>query len=200
MADGYGVYGSLSKEDGSFTLANCWVHVRRKYLDIESFFPVKVGEVVGMIGELYAVEREAAEGPDPEALRARLRAERSREIVGRIHRWALETESLPQSGLRKAIEYMGSLWKGLTRFLDDPRIPLDNNASERALRGPVVGRKNHYGSQSRRGTEVAALFYSAIESAKLAGVEPKAYLRAATHAALQGDPIPLPHTLATAAP
>ena len=137
MADGYGVYGSLSKEDGSFTLANCWVHVRRKYLDIESFFPVKVGEVVGMIGELYAVEREAAEGPDPEALRARLRAERSREIVGRIHRWALETESLPQSGLRKAIEYMGSLWKGLTRLLDDPRIPLDNNASERALRGPV---------------------------------------------------------------
>jgi hypothetical protein len=64
----------------------------------------------------------------------------------------------------------------------------------------VVGRKNHYGSQSRRGTEVAALFYSAIESAKLAGVEPKAYLRAATHAALQGDPIPLPHTLAAAAP
>lgn len=200
MADGYGVYGSLSKEDGSFTLVNCWAHVRRKYLDIESFFPTKVGEVVGMIGELYAVEREAAEDPDPEARRARLRAERSREIIGRIHRWALETEALPQSGLRKAIEYMGSLWKGLTRFLEDPRIPLDNNASERALRGPVVGRKNHYGSQSRRGTEVAALFYSAIESAKLAGVEPKAYLRAATHAALQGDPIPLPHTLAAAAP
>jgi transposase len=64
----------------------------------------------------------------------------------------------------------------------------------------VVGRKNHYGSQSRRGTEVAALFYSAIESAKLAGVEPKAYLRAATRATLQGDPIPLPHTLATVAP
>ena len=124
-----------------------------------------------MIGELYAVEREAAEDPDPEARRARLRGERSREIVGRIHRWALETEALPQSGLRKAIEYMGSLWKGLIRFLEDPRIPLDNNASERALRGPVVGRKNHYGSQSRRGTEVAALFYSAIESAKLAGVE-----------------------------
>jgi transposase len=200
MADGYGVYGSLSKEEIGFTLANCWAHVRRKYLDIESFFPVKAGEVIAMIGELYAVEREAAEDPDPEARRARLRGERSREIVGRIHRWALETEALPQSGLRKAIEYMGSLWKGLIRFLEDPRIPLDNNASERALRGPVVGRKNHYGSQSRRGTEVAALFYSAIESAKLAGVEPKAYLRAATRAALQGDPIPLPHTLATAAP
>ena len=62
----------------------------------------------------------------------------------------------------------------------------------------MVGRKNHYGSQSRCGTEVAALFYSAIESAKLVGVEPKAYLRAATQAVLQGDPIPLSLTLAAA--
>lgn len=55
---------------------------------------------------------------------------------------------------------MGSLWPGFVRFLDNPRIPLDNNASERALRGPVVGRKNHFGSRSRRATVVAALFYS----------------------------------------
>ena len=75
---------------------------------------------------------------------------------------------------------MGGVWKGLVRFLDDPRVPIDNNATERALRGVVVGRKNHYGSKSRRGTEVAAVFYSLLESAKLAGVEPAAYLRAAT--------------------
>ncbi len=68
------------------------------------------------------------------------------------------------------------MWEGLTRFIDDPRIPLDNNATERALRGLVVGRKNHYGSKSRRGTEVAALYYTLIETAKLHGVEPKAYL------------------------
>ena len=117
-----------------------------------------------------------------------------------IHRWALEVEALPQGGLRKAIEYMGPLWRGLARFLEDPRIPLDNNASARASGGPAVGRKNHHASRSSRGTEVAALFYSAIESAKLAGVEPKAYLRAATRATPQGDPIPLPHTLATTAP
>jgi hypothetical protein len=57
----------------------------------------------------------------------------------------------------------------------------------------VVGRKNHYGSRSLRGTEVAALFYSMIESAKLCGLNPKAYLRMATMAALRGERIPLPH-------
>ena len=79
---------------------------------------------------------------------------------------------------------MVGLWPGLTRFLEDARIPLDNNTVERALRGMVVGRKNHYGSRSQRGTEVAALFYSLFESAKLAGVEPKSYVLRATYAAI----------------
>ena len=88
----------------------------------------------------------------------------------------------------------------LTRFLDDPRIPLDNNATERGLRGMVIGRKNHYGSRSQRGTEVAALFYSLIESAKLCGVEPKAYLLHATTAALRHPgTVTLPHDLLTPA-
>ena len=75
-------------------------------------------------------------------------------------------------------------WTGLTRFVDDPRIDLDTNAVERALRGPVVGRKNHYGSKSLRGTQVAALFYTLCETAKLAGVDPHEYLQRATEAAI----------------
>jgi transposase len=104
---------------------------------------------------------------------------------------------LPLSPLGKAIAYMGGLWAGLQRFVEDPRLALDNNATERALRGVVLGRKNHYGSRSERGTEVAALFYSLIESAKLAGVEPDAYLRA-TRAAIRGQGVPLPHELSVA--
>ena len=80
----------------------------------------------------------------------------------------------------KAIAYTGALWPGLVRFLANPKIPLDTNGVERALRGVVVGTKNHYGSRSERGTRVAALFYSLIESAKLARVEPRAYLGEAT--------------------
>ena len=75
-------------------------------------------------------------------------------------------------------------WIGLTRFIENPRIPRDNNAAERALRGPVVGRKNHYGSRSQRGTQVAALFYTLCETAKLAGVDPHVYLLRALHAAI----------------
>jgi transposase len=119
--------------------------------------------------------------------------------VKQLHDWALQVEVLPRSPLGKAIAYMAGLWKGLTRFLERPKIPLDNNGTERSLRGIVVGRKNHYGSRSKRATEVAALFYSLRESAKLAGVEPKAYLRRAVHAALRGNAIPLPHQVAAEA-
>jgi transposase len=196
MADGYGAYESLAKEPGSFTLANCWAHVRRKFIEIEEFFPEQAGAALKLIGELYEVERSCPAGPAGDELRASLRQDRSREIISRIHAWALAQRALPQSGLGKAIAYMGGLWKGLVRFLDDPRIPLDNNATERALRGVVVGRKNHYGSRSRRGTEVAAVLYSLMESAKLAGLEPKAYLRLAITAVLRGETPPLPHECA----
>ena len=101
-----------------------------------------------------------------------------------------------ESGLRKAVEYMLGLWSGLTRFLDDPRVPLDNNAVQRALRGAVIGRKNHYGSRSQRGTEVAALFYSLLESAKACGIDERTYLLRAAHSALANPQVTLlPHDL-----
>src|SRR5207249_5744334 len=115
---------------------------------------------------------------------------------GEIRAWAHEQGALPRSMLGRAITCMLGLWPGLTRFLDDPRIPLDNNEAERGIRGVVLGRKNHYGSRSQRGTEVAALFYSLIESAKLAGVEPKLYLLTATRATLANrGTVTLPHEL-----
>jgi len=90
---------------------------------------------------------------------------------------------------------MSSLWPGLQVFADDPHVTPDNNGVERALRSVVLGRKNHYGSRSQRGTEVASLFYSLLESARLADVEPEHYLKTATRAALDGVEIPLPHEL-----
>ena len=181
-------------------------HVRRKFVEAEPHYPGPCAEVLDLIGQLYAVERECPPrvGAADEAAhaelrqqRAHLRAERSAPLVAAIRTWAQGQRALPESSLGKAIAYMLGLWPGLTRFLDDPRIPLDNNATERALRGMVIGRKNHYGSRSRRGTEVAALFYSLIESAKLCGVEPKAYLLPALRAALATPgTVTLPHTLA----
>jgi transposase len=74
-------------------------------------------------------------------------------------------------------------------------VPLDNGATERAMRGLALGRKNHYGSRSRCGTEVAALYYSLMETAKLRGVDPKRSLREAALAAPRGEPTPLPNQL-----
>ncbi|RPH79485.1 MAG: IS66 family transposase [Candidatus Rokuibacteriota bacterium] len=207
VADGYGAYEALARAGPSFMLAHCWAHVRRKFVEAEPHYPAPCAEGLDLIGQLYAVERscpgvEVGTSDDARAdalaLRARRRREQSAPIVAAIRAWAHAQRALPESSLGKAIAYMLGLWPGLTRFLDDPRIALDNNATERALRGMVLGRKNHYGSRSQRGTEVAALFYSLIESAKLCGVEPKAYLLYATYAALR-DPgaVTLPHTLLT---
>jgi len=194
MADGYGVYESLSRASPKLTLVNCWAHARRKFEEIAENYPRESEEILSLIGELYAVERDLPRW-DPSAEvsaqrevleeRRRVRQSRSREILGRIRDWVYAERPLPESELGKAIAYMGGRWRGLTAFIEDPRVPLDNNHAERAMRGVVLGRKNHYGSKSRRGTEVAAIFYTLLESAKLAGVEPKSYLMKATRAALE---------------
>jgi transposase len=201
MCDGYSVYESLAKANEHLLLAHCWAHVRRKFIDIENAFPEESAEIVGLIRELYQVEARCPRGPTGDEARRTLRGKESSAIIERILAWVYSTypTTLPEGGLAKAIRYMGNMWVGLTRFLSDPRIPLDNNGTERGLRGPVVGRKNYYGSRSLRGTQVAALIYSLLESAKLAGVEPKEYLRLALKAALSGELIPLPHEVAAPA-
>lgn len=210
VIDGYQGYNGLARdgpggERSKIDLANCWSHARRKFVDCEQDYPLECKAAIDMIRELYAVEDQV---PDPWkllddereealALLARLRDERSRPITAAIKSWAEEQLALPESTFRGAIEYMLGHWKGLTRFLDNPHIPLDTNQIERGFRGPAVGRKNHYGSKSKRGTVVAAIFYSLIESAKLCGLDPQEYLLAATRAALENPGSALmPHEFA----
>jgi transposase len=188
MADGYEVYDTLAGDDQGFVLAHCWAHVRRKYLEIQDYFPA-CAEVLDLIRDLYEVERQAldrAAGDRERLLEARriLRATESAAIVAAIQRWVLAQRVLPEDGLAKAIGYMTGMWRGLTLFLTDPRVPVDNNQTERTLRGPVIGRKNFYGARSKRGADVAAVFYTLFETAKLRGDEPKAYLRRAVEQAL----------------
>jgi transposase len=200
VVDGYAVYEVLARDGPDFALAHCWAHTKRKFEANATDWPTACGEIDELIGDLYAVER-LVPGRFPgdaaaQALRQQLRQARSRAITDRIKVWATEQVGLPRSELGKAVRYMLERWTGLTRFLDNPCIPLDNNAAERALRGPVVGRKNHYGSKSLRGTQVAALFYTLCESAKLTGVDPHTYLLHAVEAALaQPGTVTLPDAL-----
>jgi len=116
---------------------------------------------------------------------ATLRREKSAPIVEEFFTWAAVQTALPRSGLGRAIGYAVDHRVGLKRFLDDPRIPIDNNGTEREIRPVAVGRKNHYGSRSLRGTQVSAIFYSLIESAKMAGLNPEDYLAKAVRRAIE---------------
>jgi transposase len=188
VVDGFAVYEVLARDGPGFMLAHCWAHTKRKFEEIASQWPAACAEIEALIRELYAIER-LVPGPFPgdaaaQALRPRLRTERAKPVLDQIWQWATVQVGLPRSDFGKAVRYMLERWAGLTRFIDDPRIGLDNNPAERALRGPVVGRKNHYGSRSLRGTEVAALYYTLCETAKLVGVDPRAYLLRALYAAI----------------
>jgi transposase len=202
VADDYEVYDSLQAQQlaktlTSYRLARCWSHVRRKFHQAKPHY-ANAAEAIELIAKLYAVEREADGEPEEDRLhrRAELRQTKSRAILTELRTWLDKCVCLPKSSLGKAVSYAINCWKGLTVFLDDPLVPLDNNATERALRGPVLGRKTHYGSRSLRGTQIAALFYSMIESAQLYGIDPRLYIaEAARRAALVPNAITLPMDL-----
>lgn len=196
VADGYRVYENLARDGPNLKLANCWAHVLRKFGDIRDDFPKECAQVIEWITDLYEIESKI-EGPFPgdveaQSQRLALRQEKSVPKLEEILKWAQVTVGLPRSSLGKAVRYMLKRWEALCRFTENPRIPLDNNAAERALRGPVIGRKVHYGSKSRRGTEVAAIFYTLLETAKLEGINPAAYLKAATQRMLETGEVLLP--------
>ncbi len=187
MVDGLTSYPAAAKgKDGPrFVVANCWVHARRKFVESEAHYPADSRALIDMVAELYVIEREAKEGGD----RRRLRDERSRPVVERIFDWARAQQKRPDilegSTLARALGYLLNHEPGLRVFLDDPAVPIDNNESEQAMRPPVLGRKNFYGSRSRDATQWAAIIFTLVESAKRVGVSPRAYLEAAAEHALR---------------
>lgn len=196
MVDGYKAYETLANKREGLRLANCWAHVRRKYHEAERNYP-SCTEAIALIGELFELDRESEdptmlEGDrrlEAERKRLEIRSARGRPILEKLRAWALAQRALPKSALREATDYMLRYWTGLTVFLDDAYVPLDNNRTERALRGLVIGRKNHYGSRSERGTKVAAIFYTVLETALLGGFDPRDYLRyAVERQILDGEP------------
>jgi transposase len=204
MVDGYSAYETLARAGPEISLAHCWAHARRKLIEIELLYPAECKEGLGLIRQLYEIERQvpfranlsAEELAADLAHRAALRAEQSRPLTAAILAWAGQLRLTKGSALRKAVEYMLKRWAGLTRFLDDPRVPLDNNHLERAMRPVALGRKNHCGSHSQWGCDAAAILYSLVETAKLCEVEPRAYLLAAVRASLETPGrVLLPHEL-----
>ena len=133
-------------------------------------------EAVLRIDALFAIEREI-NGQSAAERRAARRA-RSKPLVDDFERWlrAERKKLSPKGPLAKAIDYQFNHWKAFTRFIDDGRICLSNNAAERSIRGIAVGRRNWTFCGSDTGGHRAAVMYTLIETAKLCDVDPRAWL------------------------
>jgi transposase len=183
VCDALKTHEAGARDCEGIVLAGCWAHVFRKFEEAAPDHP-EASIALKWIGELYAIDARAG---DVIAEKAVLRRTESAAVIATMKTWLWSQATLKTLSIGKAAAYVVANWDRLTRFVEDARVPLDNNATERGIRGPVVGRKNHYGSKSRRGTEIAAIFYSLLESAKLAGVDPAKYLLEAALAAGRGE-------------
>jgi transposase len=176
QVDGYGGYRKLARTN-TVTLAFCWAHVRRKFYELAAAGSAPIAaEALERIKALYKVEAEICGHQAVE--RRAARQAMSKPLIEALEAWLkarLETLS-QKSKLADAIRYALGRWEGLTRYLDDGRIEIDSNVVERAIRPLALGRKNHLFAGSDGGAQHWAVLASLIETCKLNGVDPEAYL------------------------
>ncbi len=180
QADAYAGFNRLyeaGRKPGPIIEAACWAHARRKFFDLARINKAPIAiEAVKRIDALFVIEREI-NGMTPEQ-RVGVRNKRSRPLVIELETWlrAQRGKVSKNSEIGKAINYSLKRWTALTRFLDDGRLCMSNNAAERALRGIAVGRHNWTFAGSDEGGRRAAAIYTLIETAKLNDVDPEAWL------------------------
>jgi len=180
QADAYAGFNHLyeaGRKGGAVTEAACWAHVRRKFFDLARINQAPIAsEAVVRIDALFAIEREI-NGLAPQQ-RVAARTERSRTLAIELESWLREQRAKvsKNSETGKAIDYSLKRWIALTRFLDDGRLCMTNNAAERELRAIAVGRRNWTFAGSDEGGRRAAALYTLIATAKLNDVDPQAWL------------------------
>ncbi len=183
VTDGYEGYNAAVREN-SLVHAGCWAHVRRKFDEAvkaraqgKQAGAGRAGKALSFIGKLYRIEREIKDKTFDE--RRAVRQEQSTPITEELRAWleASLPQVAPQSLTGKALNYLHNQWPKLIRYLDDGRIPMDNNSAENAIRPFVMGRKAWLFSNSQAGAKSSAAIYSLIQTAKANGLEPFAYLK-----------------------
>jgi len=194
QADAYGGYNDLYRAGRSpepIKSALCWSHARRKFFELadiagnvrkgkpaHEISPVAL-EAVARIDALFDIER-GINGTSAED-RLAARQQHTRPLVEDLHDWLIvqRSQMSKHNPVAKAINYMfekDGRWEAFTRFLDDGRLCMSNNAAERALRGIALGRKAWLFAGSQRGGERAAFMYSLIVTAKMNDIDPQAWL------------------------
>lgn len=192
QADAYAGYNKLydpNRQPGPVLAVGCWAHARRELHKIFEADPNSAaGHGIAMIRALYAIE-DRARGQNLEVRRA-LRDE-ARLIVNEFYAWvdATMARASAKSGLGVALRYFVNQRESLIRYLDDPRLEIDNNIAENAIRAVALGRKNFLFAGSDVGGERAATLYSLIGTAKLNDVDPQTYLADILQRIADGFPI-----------
>jgi len=186
QADAYAGYDALYASKKIIEVG-CMAHARRKFFDAQSSSAALAHIALAYIGRLYEVEQEAKVYEEENGLidqartayRCAIRQEKSRPLLDKFHEWLCEQKDtvLPKSPMGEAIDYALGQWAALTRYLEDGRLDIDNNAVERELRPIAVGRKNYLFLGSDQGGRSAAIIYSLIRTCKRHGIEPFGYLR-----------------------
>jgi transposase len=178
QADAYSGFHHLYGDGVIYEVA-CWAHTRRKFHDIHvAHASPTTTEALARIGALYGIEEQIR--GKPAELRCSVRQGRARPVLDQLRQWMEKTlRSLStKSETAGAIRYALSHWRALTRYVDDGKLEIDNNAAERALRAVAIGRKNYLFMGADSGGQRAASIYSLIGTAKLNGLDPVFYLRA----------------------
>ncbi len=160
------------------TEVGCATHARRKFFELHANTGSTVAEqALRFFGELYEIEREARTLDTSQRLR--LRQEKARPLADSLHAWMLaqRLRATDGTGLARALDYSLKRWAALTRYIDDGQLPIDNNWVENQIRPIALGRSNWLFAGSLRGGQRAAAVMSLIQSSKLNGLDPHAYLK-----------------------
>src|SRR5262249_20603827 len=186
QADAYTGYDALFTKGGVVEVG-CWAHARRKFFEAQKTEPEGALYALGVIRQLYTVEKEAAaqaakqelSRAESEVLRLRLRQEQAVPLLQSFGEW-LDRQAaamLPKSPLGEAVGYARNQWAALQRYTTGGFLEIDNNAAERALRAVAIGRKNYLFFGSDVGGDTAAVLYTFTQTCQALGVEPWRYLR-----------------------
>jgi transposase len=176
VCDDYAGYKALFT--AGVTEAGCLAHARRKFHALwANHSSTLAEEALKLFGALYNIEREVAQLDAEE--RGRIRQEKARPAADVLHRWLIANrQRVPDgSATAKAIDYSLGRWQALTRYIDNGKLPSDNNWVENRIRPIALGRNNWLFAGSLRAGKRAAAIMSLIHSAKLNGHEPHVYLK-----------------------
>ncbi len=195
QADAYGGYDAFFKDPAwDLIEVGCWAHARRYFHKALESDQARMGPALLLIAQLYRVEDQAR--PLASKDRLELRQLRSRPLLGKLSDYLLDiqAEILPKSPEGRAVRYTLKNWTALTRYCEDGDLSIDNNATERAIRGVAVGRNNWTFFGSDQGGKTAAVLRSFVASCQRAGVDPFAWLKDVL-SRIAAHPIPLPGSL-----